>query len=104
MIAIESLHIKNLMNNHKLAKAIADASWGEFFRMLEYKANLHEVKILKVEPFYPSSQICSVCGSQNKEIKNLSIREWICPQCNTNHQRDENAAKNILRKALESAI
>ena len=104
VIAIESLHIKNLMNNHKLAKAIADASWGEFFRMLEYKGNLHKVKLLKVESFYPSSQICYVCGYQNKEIKNLSIREWICPQCNTNHQRDENAAKNILRKALESAI
>lgn len=104
VIAIESLHIKNMMKNHKLAKAIADASWGEFFQMLEYKANLHEVKVLKVEPFYPSSQICSVCGYQNKKIKNLTVREWICSQCGTNHQRDKNAAKNILRKVLESAI
>ena len=103
VIAIERLSVKNMMRNHRLAQAIADVSWSEFFRQLEYKAKLREGRILKVDPFYPSSRICSHCGHQNSEIRDLGIREWICPECGSHHDRDTNAAKNILRKALENA-
>ena len=103
VIAVENLKIKNMMRNHHLAKAIADVSWSEFFRQLEYKAELHGGKVLKVETFYPSSQTCSECGYKNEETKNLSVRTWTCPKCGAMHDRDENAAKNILRKALEAA-
>ena len=103
VIAVENLKIKNMMKNHHLAKAIADVSWSEFFRQLEYKAELHGGTVLKVETFYPSSQTCSECGYQNEETKNLASREWICPKCGAVHDQDKNAAKNILRKALEAA-
>ncbi len=103
VIAVESLKVKNMIKNHHLAKAIADVSWSEFFRMLEYKADLHSGKVLKVDPFFPSSQTCSNCGYQNEETKNLNVRSWTCPKCGAVHDRDENAAKNILRRALESA-
>ncbi len=101
VIAVENLKIKNMMKNHHLAKAIADVSWSEFFRQLEYKAELHGSEILKVDTFYPSSQTCSKCGYQNKETKNLGIRDWTCPACGSHHDRDANAAINILRKAIE---
>ena len=99
-IAIESLQVKNMLKNHSLAKAISDVSWSEFFRMLEYKSKLYDCEILKVPTFYPSSQTCHVCGYQNREVKNLAIREWTCPKCGTKHDRDMNAARNILAKAL----
>ena len=102
MIAIEDLKVKNMMQNHKLAKHIGDVSWSEFFRMLEYKAPMHNSKVIHIPTFYPSSQICHDCGYRNKLTKNLAVREWTCPKCNTHHDRDENAAKNILAKALET--
>ena len=101
LIAVENLKIKNMLRNHKLAKAISDVSWAEFFRMLEYKAKLYGCDLVKVDTFYPSSQTCSCCGYQNRATKNLGIRKWTCSQCNTQHDRDVNAARNILRKALE---
>jgi transposase, IS605 OrfB family, central region len=101
VIAVENLKIKNMMKNHHLAKAIADVSWSEFFRQLTYKAELHGSKLLKVDTFYPSSRTCSNCGYQNEETKSLNVRSWTCPKCGAVHDRDENAAKNILRKALE---
>lgn len=102
VIAIENLKVKNMMKNHHLARSIADVSWGEFFHMLEYKADLHGGKVIRIEPFYPSSQICFECGHRNEKVKDLSVRSWICPKCGTNHDRDINAAKNILREALKN--
>ena len=100
-VAVEHLNIKGMLRNHKLAKSISDVSWSEFFRQLSYKTERHGGELLKVDTFYPSSQTCSVCGYQNPLTKDLSVREWDCPACGTHHDRDVNAAKNILRKALE---
>ena len=100
-VAVEHLNVKGMLRNHRLAKSISDASWSEFFRQLTYKAELHGGELLKVDTFYPSSQTCSACGYQNQLTKKLSVREWDCPKCGTHHDRDVNAAKNILHKAFE---
>ena len=103
VIAIESLNVKGMVRNHKLAKAIADVSWSRFFAMLEYKAFEHGAEVRKIETFFPSSQTCSCCGYRNPIVRNLGIRAWACPQCGAVHNRDTNAAINILNKALSSA-
>ena len=101
IIAVESLNIKGLVRNHKLARSISDAGWGEFFRMLEYKTDWAKRTLVKVPTFFPSSQTCSCCGYQNREVKDLAVRKWVCPKCKTPHDRDENAARTILAKAMQ---
>jgi putative transposase len=103
VIALETLKVKGMIRNHHLAKAISDASWSRLVTMLEYKAFEHGCTVLRIPTFYPSSQTCSCCGYKNPKVKDLSVRSWICPDCGVVHDRDENAAKNILAKALESA-
>ena len=88
-------------HNNKLARNIADASWSRLVTMLTYKANYYKRTIIKVPTNYPSSQLCSICSYRNSITKSLNIRTWICPKCGTVHDRDINAAKNILRKGLE---
>ncbi len=100
VIVSENLQIKNMVKNHHLAKSITDASWYELTRQLEYKAKWNERKYIKIDTFYASSQLCSVCGYQNVDTKNLFVREWICPICGAKHDRDVNAAKNILAEGL----
>lgn len=100
VICIEDLAPSNMVKNHKLAKAVSDASFAEFRRQLEYKAQWYGRTISVIDRFYPSSQLCSSCGTQWSGTKDLSVREWQCPECGAVHDRDVNAANNILNEGL----
>lgn len=100
-IAIEDLSVKNMLTNHKLAQAIADASWSELVRQLEYKCQWYGRTLVKIDRWFPSSKRCGHCGHVVDKMP-LSVREWECPECGTRHDRDINAARNIL--AAGSAV
>jgi putative transposase len=99
LICIEDLNIRGMVRNRKLSKHISDASWGEIERQLRYKSEWKDKKLLQVDRYFPSSQLC-VCGYKNTDVKDLSVRIWKCPECKTINDRDVNAASNILSEGL----
>ena len=101
IICAETLQVKNMLKNHKIAKAVQDVSWSEFCRQLEYKCLWYNKKFVQIDTYFASSQICSNCGFKNSDAKNLDIREYDCPECGVHHDRDVNAAINILNEGLK---
>ncbi len=101
IICIEDLKVIDMEHKNKLARNISDASWSRFVTMLIYKADWYGRNVVKVPSDYPSSQLCSICSYKNSITKDLAIRKWTCPKCGSIHDRDINAAKNILSKGIE---
>jgi putative transposase len=99
IICIEDLDIKGMLKEKQLSKHIADASWGSFINKLSYKAVHYNKKIVKIDREFPSSKLCSNCGNVLDTLS-ISVREWVCPSCNCSHDRDINAAVNILTEGL----
>lgn len=99
VIAIETLAVSNMQKNHCLAKSISDASWSEFVRQLEYKSLWYGRTLIGIDRWYPSSKRCSDCGHTVSKMP-LSMREWVCPECGSIHDRDINAARNVLAAGL----
>ena len=96
-IYAEDPQVKGMLGNHRLAQSISDAGWGEFLRQLEYKAVWYGCGFEQIDAFYPSSKVCHRCGTRRDDLT-LADREWDCPECGTHHDRDVNAALNILRE------
>ena len=101
IIGVESLNIKGMMHFSRNAKNYNDVSWYKFTSMLEWKSKFHNCVVVKADKFFASSQLCNNCGYKNKEVKNLSIRNWVCPKCGEVHNRDQNAAINLKNNALK---
>ena len=101
IIVTENLDVKNMQKNHYIAKGLNENPISEVIRMLKYKANWNNKKLIQINRYYPSSQICNICNYQNKKVKDLSIRKWECPVCHTKHDRDYNASVNIMFEGLK---
>ena len=104
IIVTENLNIKGMIEEKKISKHLTNVSLGEICRVLEYKAKIYGKKYIQIDSYYPSSQICSKCGYKNEEVKKLSVRSWICPECGSYHDRDYNASYNILFEGLKKYI
>lgn len=103
-IAMEDLNVSNMLKNHYMAYAIADVRWAQLINFIKYKCQWYDKEFVQVDRIYASSKICSCCGTCHKDIVNsLSVREWTCPDCGAHHDRDVNAAINILKQALSVA-
>jgi putative transposase len=102
VVCVESLQVKNMVKNHTLAKAISDVGWSEFVRQLQYKASWYGRSLVKIDKWYPSSKRCSACGHILDSLT-LDVRFWQCPECHSHHDRDINAAQNILAVGLTVA-
>jgi putative transposase len=102
VICVESLAVKNMVKNHCLAKAISDGGWGELVRQLEYKSQWYGRTLIKIDRWYPSSKTCHDCKHMVEDLP-LDVREWVCPNCGVWHDRDINAANNILAEGLSVA-
>ena len=103
MLVIEN-NMKAMSQATHFGKSVSDNGWGMFTAMLQYKLEETGKRLVKVDKFFPSSQLCSVCGHQNPETKDLSIREWTCPRCQTHHNRDVNAAVNIRNEGMRMVL
>lgn len=101
IVCIENLDMSAMRRTLHFGKSVSDNGWGMFTRLLEYKLSDAGKRLIKIDKWYPSSQICHCCGHQNSEVKNLSIRKWICPNCGVYHDRDINAAINIKYEGLK---
>lgn len=99
VISIEDLAISKMSRNHKLAKSLLDEGWYQFTNMLDYKMKWYGGSLVKIDRFFPSSKTCSACGHKASKML-LNVREWICPDCGCVHDRDVNAAQNILTEGL----
>jgi len=102
VIVVEDLNVAGMVRNHSLARAISDCGWGEFRQMIEYKCERYGRHLIVIDRWYPSSKTCSACGHLLAEMS-LRTRTWQCPSCGTRHDRDVNAAKNILAAGLAVA-
>ena len=105
LLAFENLNVEGMRKNHSLSYSISDVRWSQLLNFIQYKCQWYEKKFVQVDRFYASSKICSCCGTYHKDIvSSLSVREWTCPDCGTHHDRDVNAAKNILIQALSVGV
>ena len=96
--------MKEMSQEKRYGKSISDNGWGMFLTFLSYKLEEQGKQLIKVDRYFASSQICSCCGYKNEEIKDLSIRKWICPKCRTSHNRDKNAAINIRNEGMRIVL
>ena len=102
-ICIEDLRPSEMVRDKRLSKAISDANFGEIRRQLEYKSAWHQKQLIVADRWFPSSQTCSECGYENRAVRDLNVRYWKCPHCKAEHDRDVNAAVNILHEGIEKA-